>query len=201
MFDWSGETVLIVASGQSAFRYEGTRTFRVLTVNLSFRLYPDADALYAADSSFWQWYGDARQFEGVKIAPDGRAALYCKLLELVDIPKGRDGRRHDPMIFDRPRVIGCGGGNSGFQAVNVAVNAGARRIGLLGFDYCGRHWHDDHPPALRNPSTNQLLKWREHFDNAAPGLAARGVEVVNLSSVSALRAYPVETPESFLAGS
>lgn len=196
---WRGSDVVVVASGASASelapRLPRSGAVRVLTVNLSFRLFPDADLLYAADTGFWQWYSDARQFAGVKVAPDARASVYCRALEIVEIPKDVQGRRHDAMIFDQPGVIGCGGGNSGFQAVNLAVNLGARRIALVGFDYCGSHWHADHPPTLRNPTADQLKRWRGHMDAAAPAIAARGVEVENLSERTALKAYPHVAPE------
>lgn len=192
--DWSGQDVYIVASGSSsgelASRLVRNRATRVLVVNLSFRLFPDADLLYAADTGFWQTYTDARQFTGVKVAPDARANPYCPGLEIVEIPKDAQGRRHDALIFDRPGVIGCGGGNSGFQSLNLAVNLGARRIALVGFDYGGSHWHVDHPPQLRNPTADQFKRWRAHMEAAAPVLAARGVGVVNLSERSTLQAYP-----------
>lgn len=201
--DWRGLTAIVVASGQSASelapRLPQKGAVRVLVVNLGFRLFPNADVMYAADSGFWQWYTDARKFAGIKLAPDARARPYCSALELVEIPKDASGRRTDTMIFDQPGVIGCGGGNSGFQAVNLAINFGARRIALCGFDYGGKHWHEDHPPALRNPTADQFKRWRTHLDNAAPAIAARGVEVVNLSESSTLKAYPHVNPECLFA--
>jgi hypothetical protein len=198
--DWRGATVIVIASGASAKelapRFHRTNAAPVLAINLCFRLAPGAALLYAADSGFWQWYKDARQFAGVKVAPDERARAYCKTINLIEIPKDAGGRRIDPMIFDRPGLVGFGGGNSGFQAVNLAINLGARRIALVGFDYCGGHWHEDHPPALRNPTVDQLRRWRERLDAAAPAIAARGVEVVNLSDRSALKAYPHASPDS-----
>jgi hypothetical protein len=200
---WS--TVVVAASGASAAdvaplinRQSGAR---LIAVNLTFRLFPQADILYAADSGFWQWYADARAFPGVKIAPDERAKLYCKNLEIYDIPRDVSARRHDRLIFEPGRRIGCGCGNSGFQALNIAVLLGARRIALAGFDYCGKHWHADHPPTLRNPSEAQLSKWRAALDAEADELAAHGVDVVNMSSRSALRNYRYESPEMFFDGS
>jgi hypothetical protein len=200
--DWAGRTVVVAASGESAGDIApriGSCGARVIAVNLTFRLFPNADVLYAADSGFWQWYADARAFTGVKVAPDVRAQLYCKAIRVVDIPRDVSGRRNDRMIFEPGERIGCGGGNSGFQALNIAVLLGAKRIALVGFDYQWRHWHADHPPALRNPSDAQLAKWRGFMDGEADELRARGVDVVNLSSKSALRNFRYESPESFFA--
>jgi hypothetical protein len=205
VFDWTGQTVVVAASGESATDIAplvvGLPGARFIAVNLTFRLFPNADVLYAADSGFWQWYADARAFAGVKVAPDVRARLYCKAIHVMDIPKDVSGRRHDRMIFEPGERIGCGGGNSGFQALNIAVLSGAKRIGLVGFDYQGKHWHVDHPPTLRNPSLAQFAKWRGFMDGEAAELAARGVDVVNLSDRSALRNFRHESPESFFIGS
>jgi hypothetical protein len=82
------------------------------------------------------------------------------------------------------------GGNSGFQAVNLAAQLGARRVILIGFDFKGKHWHDDHAKPLRNPDPSGMLRWVGHMDAAAEQYRAWGVEIVNASPVSALRAYP-----------
>jgi hypothetical protein len=196
--DWRGASVALVASGASAGElapHLEAVAARVLAINLSFRLVPNAAVLYAADGGFWQHYTDARHFAGVKVAPDARALVYCRALKIIEIPKDKAGRRIDPMIFDKPDLVGFGGGNSGFQALNLAINLGAKRIALAGFDYCGGHWHEDHPRKLGNPSADQLRRWCAHLDAAAPAIAARGVEVVNLSTRSALKAYHHASPD------
>lgn len=89
-------------------------------------------------------------------------------------------------------VIGWGG-NSGFQAVNLAAHFGTKRIILVGFDMrvdLGVHWHGDHRAGLNNPTPSSVERWRWILDRAAPDLAERGIEVVNASPVSALTAYP-----------
>jgi hypothetical protein len=52
-------------------------------------------------------------------------------------------------------VVG-GGGNSGFQAVNLAAQFGASRIILIGFDMTdrgGKHWYGrNHWPMSNNPT-------------------------------------------------
>lgn len=83
--------------------------------------------------------------------------------------------------------------NSGFQALNLAVQFGARRILLVGFDMTvsgGSHWHGDHGSGLTNPDDAKVNGWRATLDAAANDLSAMRVSVVNCSAVSALRAYP-----------
>ncbi|HCZ48509.1 MAG TPA: hypothetical protein DCZ11_05850, partial [Gammaproteobacteria bacterium] len=43
------------------------------------------------------------------------------------------------------------GGNSGYQALNLAVLLGAERVILLGYDMHGGHWHGRHGGRLNNP--------------------------------------------------
>ncbi len=90
-----------------------------------------------------------------------------------------------------PGEIGSGG-NSGFQAVNVALQFGARDIALAGYDLAcerGLHWHGPHPAGLNNPTAKTLAEWRQRLDDAAPALAALGARVCVVSP-SALKNYP-----------
>lgn len=199
--DWVGQTVAVVAGGQSsadlAPRLRGR--VRTVVVNLAFRLVPEADVLYAADSGFWLIYADARDFRGVKVSADERAKLYCKNAEAVEIAAHR-GRKISGPVRSPVGRIGDGGGNSGFQAVNLIAQSGAARILLCGFDFRGRHWHPDHPPQLRNPSERQLQQWRATMDDAAPVFESWGVEVINLSPCSALTRYEVAELDRYIAG-
>lgn len=92
-----------------------------------------------------------------------------------------------------PGHIGWGG-NSGFGALNLAVQFGATKILLVGYDmniHRGRHWHPDHPCGMHNPTTGTAGRWRRAIDAAAPALRGAGVTVINCSPVSSLHAFPV----------
>ncbi|MFN4176430.1 hypothetical protein [Phenylobacterium sp.] len=94
------------------------------------------------------------------------------------------------------------GGNSGFHAVNLAVQLGVRRIVLVGFDMSladGVHWHGAHDARLNNPTAQSLARWAGVLDRQALRLAQLGVEVLNASPVSALAAYPKVSLEDALA--
>lgn len=109
--------------------------------------------------------------------------------------------RTDRIMTAEFGVIGWGG-NGGFQAINLAVQFGVRKIILVGFDMRvdkGVHWHGKHGYGMNNPTTGNVARWRVVADKAAPALAALGVEVVNVSPVSALTAYPKMTLEEALA--
>ncbi len=82
------------------------------------------------------------------------------------------------------------GGNSGYQAVNLAYLLGARRILLLGFDMCiegkKRHWFGDHPGKLNMASNYK--NFARAFESIVP--AKYGIEILNLSRRTALDCFP-----------
>lgn len=87
-----------------------------------------------------------------------------------------------------------GGSNSGFAALNLAVQLGFTEIALLGFDYRwvqGRsHFHEGY--NQRAHIERQLHQWSRAHDNAAPQLRAKGVNVTNFVGPmgSMVKAYP-----------
>jgi hypothetical protein len=95
----------------------------------------------------------------------------------------------DRIIVDEPGVIGSGR-NSGFQAVNIAVQFGAMRILLIGFDMQGQHFYGRNNWAMcSNPDEWNFSKWRRAFAAGAADLKALGVDVVNCSMASTLACF------------
>ncbi len=195
--DWTGERAVIVASGPSAMdaplsALKGKA--RVIATNDSWRLVPWADVLYASDAEWWAT-GAGDEFAGLKVS---RSPWFG--VRKVDLA-GREGAWSNDLELDQLGVIGAGAG-SGFQALNLAAQFGAKRIALVGFDARidrGLHWHGAHGGGLKNPHEGTARLWADFLDMAAPVLAELGVAVVNCSLVSALSAYPVCALEDFLA--
>lgn len=187
MPDWAGWPCVVVASGPSAAGCELGRICgraKVVVVNTSVTLAPWADVLYAADLMWWKqsprlW----RSFSGLKVG---------MMASIKGIVPGSHVMRaeHLGRGFSRERGTLATGGNSGFQAVNLALQFGAKRIALVGFDMGGQHWHGPHPRGLRNPTDSSFARWRKAMDAAEPSLADFGAVVVNASPTSALTAYP-----------
>jgi hypothetical protein len=198
--DWRGETVAIIASGPSA-KKAGVELLqgraKVLAINESWQLAPWADALYGCDGRWWQWRGGAPKFKGLKIAYEITGDF--KDIHRVFIPD----RKRDTIVMEPLGHIGAGG-NSGFQALNLAAQFGARRILLVGFDMridLGSHWHPPHYPPLSNPhDRDNLPRWRKAIDGASECFSALGIEVINCSDVSMLKSYPKMTIEEALNG-
>jgi len=104
-------------------------------------------------------------------------------------------QRRDEIVIHQFGKVGYGG-NSGFQALNLAVQFGCRTIILVGFDMTlanGVHWHGKHDGRLRNPTKTSTARWRGVLDAQAEPLSRMGVTVLNASLKSALTAYPKMT--------
>lgn len=108
-------------------------------------------------------------------------------------PAGHPQKYVADLIFEPKGTIG-GGGNSGFQALNLAVQWGAAKVVLIGFDMTDRggvHWYGrNHWPMANNPDQSNFRRWIAAFERAAPLLRRLGVEVVNASRNSALACFP-----------
>jgi hypothetical protein len=99
---------------------------------------------------------------------------------------------HEPGLSRDPTTLHTGG-NSGYQAINLAYLLGASIIVLLAYDMRRSsgavHWHGEHR-TLRNPSEQTLVKWVRNFDALAEDLDRDGVPVINCTLGSALRCFP-----------
>ncbi len=97
------------------------------------------------------------------------------------------------MLFDKPGFIGSGG-NSGFQALNLVAQFGAKRIILVGFDMHaarGLHWYGPNRGRnMRNPKDTNYVRWRKALSDQATLLNKMGIEVINTSTDSALVCFP-----------
>jgi hypothetical protein len=154
-----------------------------VVVNTTFRLAPWADALVAVDESWWKAYGAEvdTTFTGERWTTS--AAARDKY--------GINWMRHsrDEGLTKNIGAVN-GGGNSGQAAVQMAYLWGASTIVLLGYDMQrtgGRaHWHPDHKGGMANGGN--FVKWAQRMDRTITDLAHVGVEVINCTSQTAIRA-------------
>lgn len=202
---WKGKTVAILASGPSLIqclpsllqRLGDVPAVAVNSTGVPTRddygraipaAAPWADMLYAADSSWWSYYAqDALKFNGLKVTASENAfkdTLYLR-------PTGPTG--YDPT----PGTIRTGG-NSAYQAMHIAAQAGAKRIILCGVDLhskSGMHHHGHHPSPLRNPGESEFVAMAKRF--ATFPHKELGIEVLNASPHSTLSCFPkVEIEEA-----
>lgn len=186
--DWTGRAVAILASGPSTKksgveRLKGRMTTFAIKRNIE--LAPWADAVYGCDYPWWRSVRGLPDFKGLKLAYADRACdqYGCTKVKIPDV-KG------DALRFGAVGEVGAGG-NSGFQALNLALQFGATKILLVGFDYVGEHWYGRNTwQGGGNPSESNFRRWRVTLEAAAPVLKDRGVEVINASMNSTVKAFP-----------
>lgn len=191
--DWSGETAVIVGTGPGAIA-EPLEPFkdkaRFFVIKSSWRLAPFADALYGLDKGWWIANLGAHKFRGLKFSPSPTICRVYRDIRYVRL------RPFAKLLTAETGVVGCGlrtgGGHSGFQAINLAVQFGAKRILLVGFDMTlghGAHWKDDER-GVGKPDDGRIRSWREAMDGCAAQFSELGVDVINCTPQSALTAYP-----------
>lgn len=171
----------------------------MIAVNDAWRLCPEADYLYGCDPHWWEVHGEATQaFAGERWTQrqqgdkDPREAAVAKRFGLNVI----DGE--DKPGLGRARIHY--GGNSGYQAMNLAFLWGARCILMLGFDMHKSekaHFFGDHPGRL-NAQTN-YAQFLPYFEPLARDLKEAGVRVINCTRVTALKCFERATVEDLRA--
>lgn len=195
--DWAGETVVIVAGGPSLCLKQvrhiaiarAKETVRVIAINDA--VYPCwfADVLWACDPPWWKHH------EGVPGFPGRRVSFDPCGVPGVDHLIGTGTEGFDPT----PGSIRSGG-NSGYQAIHLSIHLGVERIILVGYDMHasgGTHWFGEHPDPVRRIFRNMSQRIMRFNDLVAP-INEHGIEIVNCSPGSALKAFPMGSLESEL---
>lgn len=208
---WSGETAVIIAGGPSLTHDQvekvrgehAAKAVKCIVVNDAYLLAPWADVHYAADIRWhrWQQKGIGKagfgadevkqrwvEFKGQKCSIENAAGVVDD--EAVHVLRNAHGTAHGSGLSSDPRAV-VTGRNSGFQALNLAVLAGAKRIILLGFD--GKpsqegksHWFGEHPEAMSNSVYSYFKQAMSAAENA---LVEAGVEVLNASPGTAIDSF------------
>lgn len=190
--DWSGDAVVIVASGPSASDESlepGKGKARFLAVKDAWKLCPWADILYGCDHHWWEAHRGVPEFLGLRLAYDARTLEKWRGLafERIEILQS-----HQQFLFEKTGQVGWGL-NSGFHAINLAAQFGSKHLILVGFDMSvkrGNHFFGSHPYMSGGPSAANVERWAHLIDKEAPRLTERGIRVVNCSAESAITAFP-----------
>jgi hypothetical protein len=153
--------------------------------------------VYGCDAAWWQHRKGLPEFSGLKACFSGNGLADYPDIRRIDIDK-----RKDLILLDRTGKTGSGG-NSGFQALNLAVQFGTKRILLLGYDMhigAGFHWYGKNNwQNANNPNDSIFARWIAAFDGSVSVLKSLGVEVINCSMNSALNCFPKRPLEDAIA--
>lgn len=158
---------------------------RVYVIKESALAAPWADVMYAADQDWWdnnkeRWQG----FSGERWTCSEDAARRHGLNHIKIKP--------ELLWSDSPGII-ASGGNSGFQAINLAAlqMPELKQIILLGYDFGynpalqAKHWWEEvHPRKSRESNYKQ---WCKRMADAAPHIP---VPVLNATRETALTCFP-----------
>lgn len=169
----------------------------MIAVNNSYALAPWAEISYFADFRWWEWHharAEFKAFPGEKVTIENTGMLIRDERVHMLHNLGTEG------LSEKPNGLhtGC---NGGYQAINIATLAGAKKIILLGYDMHypnGRsHWHAGHPTKV--PEQHYTGNYARMFDTITAQLKRIGVLVVNASIGSRLKTFPIVPLETALA--
>lgn len=173
---FTGLTVAIIGSGPSLTQADcdliEQSKITTIAVNMSWKIAPFANIIYAGDFVWWQHYRDEISIDAERWTCCERAA--------------KDYKLHYHSVR--------GAYNSGLRALELALEMGAAKVLLLGFDASikgGAHWHSDYQKT-KNPDELRCHKWLTQFDYL------RGKNIINCAPKSALTQFPKMTVKEAL---
>jgi hypothetical protein len=159
----------------------------VICVNDAYTLAPFADVVHFADSKWWHWHKNKPAFKNFL----GQKSTMFVTGMMVEDPAVHIMRidSFDGISVNQSAL--CTGGNSGHQAINIGILAGAKRVLLLGYDAKPSrdnraHFFGDHPDKTSAPYANMVSSLRR----AMPQIKSLGVELINCTPDSALTFLP-----------
>jgi len=208
---WRGERAIVAATGPSltpdvaeaCLEARTAGTHRVLAVSDAYRLMPWADALYSLDEKWWDHHKGAKPFGGVRWSAHDEThshKIECAArhgLRLVH------GKAEKGFSTDRSCIHYCG--NSGFQAVNLAIRFGAREIVLVGFNLQhvrgSSHFFGEHPEGVRKSQRSPYERFIADFVIAEKRLRleANPPRIINATPATALTCFPQASLDEALA--
>lgn len=189
---WQGCKVVCIASGPSltqddcnkihAWKKENPNA-RVIAVNNCYSLAHWADIIYSCDYKWWDtWFDAVRKvcFSEFWTINERASKVFGINYIRSEAGGGLSGLKNTIRQ----------GGNSGFQALSLALNFGASEVVLVGYDmqFTGNrtHWHGDHPQSLGNPVRRKFLDWIARFEQLQKECS---VPIVNCSRQTALTCF------------
>lgn len=220
--EWPGQTCVLIAGGPSLTQEQVATVkaahvagaVRCITVNNSYLWAPFSDICYAADAHWHEAHSAGiaipelmlraqdvrdiwRGFKGEKCTIDhpGASVKDQRVHVLRNFNYDPARKQNKVHGYGLSRDLRClvTGRHSGWQAINLAILAGAMTLILLGYDgQAGprgqSHWHGDHPK--RKMPEAAYDEFKRSFVHGQHALDAAGVQVVNCSPNSAINQFP-----------
>lgn len=179
----AGETIIVCGCGESLNELERPEQFTTIGVNdIGRRFHPNYLVVVNPRAQFAKdrWSFVERSEAGYLFTQ--LADLPVKHPRVVRFKLGKRGGTD----FANPHVLHYTQ-NSPYVAVCLAAYMGAKRIGLIGVDFTDHHFFGKTGHYALSP---HLPRIDQEYGRLVDALRARGVEVVNLSSISRLTTIP-----------
>ncbi len=203
------EIISIVSGGPSASHIDLAKVPGfVIGVNNASLHAPRLDAAVSMDrrwaEAYWPWLKERNDI--------GRLLTYLRpnnVLNISERPDWLTVYKCDHKQFAMSNEPGrLDGTNSGGIALNLAYSMKPKTVFLFGFDYCrGRkgqwHWFEKHQAtdAMGNAAIHErrYAGWAREFELPARQFQQAGIDVINVSDISAVKAFRAISPSTFMA--
>jgi hypothetical protein len=160
----------------------------VIAVNMSYQLGNWIDVLFFGDDGFWKTQKEGiLKFQGLRVSFESEK-IRDDRVKLVS----RNPRKKQGITFS-PKGLLSWNFNSGAAAINLAIQFGAKRIILLGFDMYldasnNQHWHKVYTSPL-HVVKESMKKHLQGFPVIAKDIEGTGIEIINCSPNSAIQCF------------
>ncbi len=209
---WQGEKCFIVAGGPSLTGMDLSflAGYKVIGINKSFLLWPDADINYSMDVPFYEKITHSALPEWTSVRQDWIRYSGMKLFFRTHGAHQFDPTVHYVKSIERKLIsldlhAGIyGGTNSGFGGLMLAIALGCTEIGLLGYDMSidasdgATHWHEGYSEQDNEKLPAKLLVFADSFAELAPAIEILGVSVTNLNPHSLMECFPKGSLSDFI---
>ena len=161
-----------------------------IAVNNSYQLAPWSISCWFGDVKWWDWHkGFLESWPNLLATCCQNSRVQKEAHQLgLDIHSFQRENRTKGLTYSKGMV--CWNGSSGASAINYAYHLGFRKVALVGFDMRrieGRkNFHQDHQEKDHSPFPRHL----SCFPIIAKEAPALGLEIINATPDSAIKAFP-----------
>lgn len=199
MYDKSfGQDIFIVGGGYSVrdINLDYLHDKVTIAINDSYKILPNATALFWCDSSWAGKHHDGLKEHQCDLRFHPRTYAQTHIKNDISGPSGCTILHRTGEYGYDPNIDNVVGNNGGTQSINFAVNLGAKRIYLIGFDMRDdplkrgkTHWHDNHEVVIRHDTYSRLfIPSMEALDKEIRKRRIK-VEIINCSRTSAITCF------------
>ena len=160
----------------------------IIAVNMSFQLGDWIDVLFFGDDGFWKTQKEGiLNFKGLRVSFESEKIRDSRIKLVARNPRQKQG------ITFAPSGLLSWNFNSGASAINLAIQFGAKRIILLGFDMNldannNQHWHKVYSSPLAYVKES-MRKHLQGFPLIAEQAKSKGIEIINCSPNSKIECF------------